>query len=139
MLIKLLNRSIQLRALLALNKELGNFCAAFKILGLNFAHLALGTLRLSFPTAFTLRFALRRPKSVLGELSPVLRECDPSLEVPSLTFVLRKTLPCHANNLGQGRMVRFNLGRHVLALDERRTEEDEGIRRTGDVVFRFLL
>lgn len=139
MLVKFLNSSVQLCALLALDEELCDLCASFEILGLDFAHLALDSLLLSLPASFTLRFALRRSKSVFGELSPMLRECRPSLEMPSLTFVLWETLPCHPDNLGQGRMVRLDLRRHVLALDERRTEEDERIGGTGDVVFRFLL
>lgn len=139
MLVEFLNSSVQLCALLALNKELCDLRAALEILGLDFAHLAFDSFLLSLPTTLTLRFALRRSKSVFGELSPMLRKCRPSLEMPSLTFILWETLPRHTDNLGQGRMVRLDLRRHVLALDERRTEEDECIGGTGDVVFRFLL
>lgn len=59
--------------------------------------------------------------------------------VPKLTLLFRKVLPCETDYLGQGGMVGFNLCRYMLALDEGRSEEYKSVRRTGDVIFRFLL
>lgn len=139
MLIEFLNSRVQLGAFLALDQQLGNFGTPFEILWFDFAHLALPRRSFAFPTALSLRFTLRGTECVLGELSPMLGECVPGLDMPGLTFILRQVLPRHTDNLGQGRVIGLDLCRHVLALDEGRTEEDERIGWAGDMVLRLLL
>jgi len=58
--------------------------------------------------------------------------------VPDLPFLVRQVLPCEADDLGKSAMVRLDLGRDVLTLNERGAKEDESVGRTGDVVFWFL-
>ena len=59
--------------------------------------------------------------------------------MPDLTLLVRQILPGKTNDLGERAVVRLDLSRHVLALDERRAEEDEGIGWAGDMVLRLLL
>ena len=54
-------------------------------------------------------------------------------DMPGLAFVVRKVLPGHTNDLGERAVVGLNLGGDMLALDERRTEEDERVGWAGDV------
>ena len=59
--------------------------------------------------------------------------------VPDLTFVVREILPSQADYLGQGTVVCLYFGRNMLAFYEGRSEKNEGVGRTGDVILRFLL
>jgi hypothetical protein len=82
---------------------------------------------------------LIRPEGILRELALVLGERGLGLCMPDPTLVIRKVLPCEADDFGEGAVVCFDLGRNVLALDERRAEQDEGIGRARDVILRLLL
>lgn len=58
--------------------------------------------------------------------------------VPYLAFLIRKTLPGDANDFGQSGMICLDFCGDMLALDERRTEENKGVGRPRNVVLWFL-
>lgn len=58
--------------------------------------------------------------------------------MPNLALFVGKIFPGKADDLGQSTVVGFNLRRDVLVFNERRTEENECIRRPWYVVYGFL-
>ena len=129
--VELLDRGVERGALLALDEELGDLGAAREVLGLDLAHSALLRGRLSL--------GVQRAERVLGELALVLLERGLGLGVPDLALLRGQVLPREADDLAQRAVVRFDLGRDVLVLDERRAEEDERVWRARDVVLGPLL
>ena len=128
--VEFLDGGVELAAFLALHEELGNLLAPLEVLWADLSDLAL--LR-----ATTL--GVQGAKRVLGELALVLLESGLGLGMPHLPLLVRQILPGEANDLGERAVVGLDLGRDVLALDERGAEENEGIGRTRDVVVRLLL
>lgn len=129
--VELLDGGVEVVALLALDEQLGYLLAALEILGLDLSHLSfLGR---------TLALGVERTEGVLGELAPVLLERGLGLVVPDLALVVGEVLPGEADDLGQGAVVGLDGGGDVLGFDEGGAEEDEGVRRAGDVVLGLLL
>ena len=129
--VELLDRGVEVRALFALDEQLGDLGAAREVLRFDLAHLALLDGRLPL--------GVQRAEGVLGELALVLLERGLGLRVPDLALLLGQVLPGEADDLAQRAVVRFELGRDVLVLDERRAEEDERVWRARDVVLGPLL
>ncbi len=114
-LVKLFDRLVQLCALQSFHEQLGNLGAPLRILRFNLPYLP-PTLRSSLSTFFT------GPKSISGESPPVLIERRTRLVVPYLPLALWKSLPCHPDDLRQGRVVRFDVGRDMLRFNKRRAK-----------------
>jgi hypothetical protein len=128
--IEFLDSGVELAAFLALHEELRNLLAPLDVLWAHLPDLAL--LR-----ATTL--GVQGAKSVLREFALVLLESGLGLCMPNLSLLVRQVLPGEADDLGERAVVGFDLSRDMLALDERGTEEDERVGRTGDVVLWLLL
>ena len=133
-LIELLDCHPKVGALLPLDEQLCDLGATLHVLGPDLAHLAL----LARVRA-RLGLDVRRAEGVVGELAFVFGLGDLGLAVPDLALLVRHVLPGEPDDLGERAVVRLNLGRDVPALDERGAEEDERVRRAGDVVVCFLL
>ena len=139
-LVELLDGRLQVRALLALDEQLGNLGAALHVLGAHFSYLALlraGSAAVAATRA--LGFDVRRTEGVIGELALVLGLGDFGFAVPELTLLVGHVLPSEADDLRQRAVVRLDLRGDVPTLDKRGTEQDEGIGRARDVVIRLLL
>lgn len=132
MAVELADSLVQFHALLALDEKLGDLLASLDVLQADFPHLAL--LRRS-----PFRFRMQRSERVRGELALVLIERDLGLGVPDLALLVREVLPGESDDLRQRAVVRLDVGGDVLVFDEGGSEEDECVRRTGDVVLRLLL
>ncbi len=130
-LVELLDCSVELVALLPFDKQLGDLGTSFDVLGLHFANFA-------FLRGRTFRFRLHRPKSILRELALVLVERLLRLEMPDLSLLLGHVRPRQADDLRKSRVISLDLGRNMLALDERGTKQDKSIRWPGNMVLGFL-
>lgn len=79
------------------------------------------------------------PKRILGELALVFVERSLGFRTPKLPLAIGKALPGETNNFGEGAVVGLNLGRNMIALDERGAKQDESIRRARNMILRLLL
>ena len=59
--------------------------------------------------------------------------------MPNLTLLLGEVGPSDPYDFRQGTVIRLDLGRDMLALDKRRSKEDESVGRTGNVIIGLLL
>jgi hypothetical protein len=69
----------------------------------------------------------------------MLFEGSLGLCVPNLTLLVREVGPSETDDFGQSAVVGLYLGRDMLTLDERRSKEDESVRRARDVILGLLL
>ena len=128
--IELLDSCIELYALFTFHEELGNLGTSLHILWLYLPYLSF----LRTPLGLGMRWSegvLWPP--LLMILESLLRLC-----VPLLAFVMGHVLPRQTDNLGQRAVICFNLGRDMLALNKRRSEQDERVGWARDVVFSAL-
>lgn len=131
MAIELLDGSIELCALLALDEKLGDLSASLHVFRAYLSDLPL------LGRALTL--AVQGPKRVFRPLALVLVERDLGLCVPDLPFLVRERLPGEPDDLGERAVVCLDLRGDVLVFDEGGSEEDERVRGARDVILWLLL
>jgi hypothetical protein len=129
MLVEFLDSILQIVALLPFNQKLRYLFATLDVLGFDLSYL---------PFLRALPLGLNRPERVLGKFALVLLKSLFRFLMPYFTFLVRQTLPCNANDLGQSGMIRLDLCGDVLTLDEGGAKEDESVWRPRNMILGFL-
>ena len=127
-LIKLPDLNLELLAFLPRGQQLSDLLAPFLVLWPDLPQLSPSEIRTPWQSMVD---GLER---VLGIPPLVFFLRQLGLRVPFLTLLVGELLPSHAYYLGQGAVTRLDTARDPLAPDERRTEKNECIWGTGDVV-----
>jgi hypothetical protein len=123
-LVELLDGSLEVRALLALDEQLRDLGATLHVLWTYFSHFALLGRRPAAvaSAAATFGFDMRGTECVVGVFALVLGLGGLSLAVPELAFLVGHVLPGEPGDLRKRTVVRLDLRRDVPTLDERGAE-----------------
>jgi hypothetical protein len=129
--IELLDCGVEFLALLALNQQRGYLFTPLDVLWTHFSHFPfLGppfTSRVSWTKCVGRETPLMVIKSSLG------------LGMPDLAFLVRKVLPSKTDDFRQSTVVCLYFRRHMLALNKRRSEKNEGVWGPRNMILGLLL
>lgn len=92
-----------------------------------------------FPFFFPFTSSLVRPKRILRKLALVFVERSLGFRVPKLLLAIGELLPGETNDCGERAVVGLDLGRHMVAFDERGTEQNKSVGWARNMILRLLL
>jgi hypothetical protein len=121
-LVKLMNSRLKVRALLALNEQLGDLGTTLHIFWTHFSHFALLSIGAGTAARAALGLDMRRTEGVIWELAFVLGLGGLGFAVPELAFLMWHVLPGESYDLRKRAVVRLDLRRDVATLNERGAE-----------------